>query len=126
MEKFFTFRFITNYERFLIYFCISILSVTFFFFSIGQNPIDINLGLLCNFVVSNIYKIYSNNIYLCQMNVVNMEGIFYIVRFYILFTRFNPRLKILQILIFVNDSILFSKTRRDKFDHLINPPLSEI
>lgn len=60
------------------------------------------------------------------MNVVNMEGIFYIVRFYILFTRFNPRLKILQILIFVNDSILFSKTRRDKFDHLINPLLSEI
>lgn len=54
------------------------------------------------------------------------HGIFYIVRFYILFTRFNPRLKILQILIFVNDSILFSKTDRDKFDHLINPPLSEI
>lgn len=60
------------------------------------------------------------------MNVVNMKGIFYIVRFYILFTRLNPRLKILQTLIFVNDSILFSKTRRDKFDHLINPPLSEI
>lgn len=58
------------------------------------------------------------------MNVVNMEGIFYTTLY--TFYKIYPRLKILQILIFVNDSILFSKTRRDKFDHLINPPLSEI